>query len=53
MAFENPEGSRVVVVANPLKTERLCVLGEKQGGATLLLQAESFNTVVLPGKGHP
>jgi hypothetical protein len=26
---------------------------ERQGGATLLLQAESFNTVVLPGKGHP
>ena len=51
VAFENPDDSRVVVVANPLKTERPCVLGEGQGAAALLLKPESFNTVVLPGKG--
>jgi glucosylceramidase len=47
VAFENPDGSRVAVVANPLKTERQCVLGEGSRTISFILSPESFNTVVL------
>lgn len=47
VAFENPDGSRVVVVANPLKNERRCVLGEGSRFSSMSLPPESFNTVVF------
>ncbi len=45
VAFENPDGSRVAIVSNPLKTPRLCVLGDGQQTVSLTLPPESFNTV--------
>ncbi len=47
LAFENPDGSRVTVVANPLKTERACVLGDEQTAVRVTLAPESFNTIVV------
>jgi glucosylceramidase len=47
VAFENPDGSKVVVVANPFKEPReLCLAA---GGTThqFILEPESFNTMVL------
>lgn len=47
VAFENPDGSKVVVVSNPSKEARELRLTD--GGVThqLMLEPESFNTIVL------
>ena len=46
VAFENPDRTQVTVIANPLKIERLCVLGDGQNFVRLVLPPESFNTVM-------
>ncbi len=47
VAFENPDGSKVVVISNPSKEERELRLAD--GGVThqLMLEPESFNTIIL------
>ena len=45
VAFVNPDGTRVAVVANPLKTARRCVLGNGHTTCQIVLPPESFNTV--------
>jgi glucosylceramidase len=47
VAFENPDGSRVAVVANPLKMKRSCVIADETQCVELALLPESFNTVFL------
>ena len=47
VAFENPDGSKVVVISNPSKEAKELQLAD--GGVThqLMLEPESFNTIVL------
>lgn len=48
VAFANPDGTRVVVVANPLKNERRCVVDNGHAACQIILPPESFNTVSFP-----
>ena len=54
VAFEDAGGSRVSVIANPLKVDRPCMVGDESQAVRVLLPAESISTVVLSdsmGKG--
>ena len=48
VAFDNPDGTRVVVVANPLKEKRPCVLDNGHTICQMILPPESFNTDCFP-----
>lgn len=47
VAFRNTDGSKIAVVANPLKQDRKCTLQTAEGLVELNLPAESFCTVAL------
>ncbi len=47
VAFENPDGTRVAVVANPLQTERECVVEDCAGSFRFTMPPESFSTVEI------
>ncbi|HZH58973.1 MAG TPA: glycoside hydrolase family 30 protein [Metabacillus sp.] len=46
-AFQNSDGSKVIVIANPLKDARELILELNGEGKSFLLDAESVNTIVL------
>ncbi|WP_026559509.1 glycoside hydrolase family 30 beta sandwich domain-containing protein [Bacillus sp. J37] len=46
-AFQNPDGSKVVVILNSFKTDRELVLELNGENQCITLEAESFNTIVL------
>lgn len=47
LAFEKPDGTRIVVTANPYKVTRTLSLSDGTGVRTFELEPESFNTIVL------
>ena len=47
VAFENPNGSRVIVAANPFSDARTLAAGGPWGVASILMPARSFNTIIL------
>jgi glucosylceramidase len=47
VAFENPNGSRVVVIANPFNEERVLCLKNKDEIYEFILESQSFNTIII------
>lgn len=47
LAFANPDGSRVVVAANPYPEAQELVLAEGAGGARLTVAPQAFETLVF------
>lgn len=47
LAFGTPEGRRVLVIANPFKEARTILLANDETHYKLMLDAESFNTIIL------
>jgi glucosylceramidase len=47
VAFENPDGSKVAVVANPFKDSRKLSLSDGKETYQFTLEPDSFNTIVL------
>jgi glucosylceramidase len=47
VAFENPDGSKVVVIANPFKESRELRLSDGAETYQFILEPESFNTIVV------
>lgn len=48
VAFQNTDGQRVVVIANPFKESRVLNLPLGEITHRLELEPESFNTIVIP-----
>lgn len=48
IAFEKPDGTKVIVIANPFKETRDLRLSNGSAVQTFQLESESFNTIVLP-----
>ncbi|MEM1504640.1 glycoside hydrolase family 30 protein [Domibacillus sp. 8LH] len=46
VAFQNPDGTKVVILQNPFKEEREAQIGIDGAAYTFLLEAESFHTIV-------
>jgi glucosylceramidase len=46
-AFLNPDGTKVVVIANPLKEIRELTIEQNGETYSFALEAESFNTIVI------
>ncbi len=47
VAFANPDGTVVVVIANPFPEERPLLFGGKHGGCSIRLPGHSFNTLTF------
>lgn len=47
VAFENPDGSKVIVVSNPYKETREMCLADGDVTHQFMLEPESFNTIIL------
>lgn len=46
-AFQNPDGTKVIVIANPFKEVRELTIEHKGETYSFVLEAESFNTIVI------
>ncbi len=53
LAFANPDGERVVVIANPFAEPHSVTFAGEHGNMTLLLEGYSFNTCVFGGYAIP
>ncbi len=49
VAFANPDGNTVVVVANPFTEPRSLTFGDEHGGISVSLEGLSINTLVFAG----
>jgi glucosylceramidase len=47
VAFQNPDGSRVVVLVNPFKDQRELLLSNNHATYRVTLEPDSFNTFIL------